>query len=131
MVCRQSRNRQRSPAFAYSLGLFQNFGQPEIILFGLDLDTMHTLINNVGDLARKGARFLPGDSSDELLEAYTCAFRPVSRAQLRDHMTYTQWFYGDDEVPAVQLVWPDRNGNLPWDEGFDERYRAGQPDLSR
>ena len=33
------------PAFAYSLGLFENFNHPEIILFGLDLDTMHTLIN--------------------------------------------------------------------------------------
>lgn len=118
-------------AFAYSLGLFKTFGQPEVILFGLDLDTMHTLINDVGEAVRKGRRFAAGDSCDELLDGYTCTFRSVSPAHLRDNMTYTQWFYGHDEFPAVQLVWPDRNGKFPWDDGFDDRYRAAQPDLSK
>ena len=118
------------PAFAYSLGLFENLGQPEVILFGLDLDTMHTLINDVGELARKRGCFRNGDTSDELLEGYTCGFRHVTLENLRNRMTYTQWYYGHDEFPAVQLVWPDMSGKLPWELGFDERYRGDQPDLS-
>ena len=62
------------PAFAYSLGLFENFNHPEISLFGLDLDTMHTLINDVGELVRSGQRFDAGDTSDRLLDGFTVGF---------------------------------------------------------
>ena len=33
-------------AFAYSMGLYENFLHPELILFGLDLNVMHQLIND-------------------------------------------------------------------------------------
>jgi hypothetical protein len=118
-----------APAFAYSLGLFENFNHPEIILFGLDLETMHTLINDVGELVRSGQRFAAGDTSDQLLDGFTCAFRPVAKSQYGAHVTYTVWYYGNEEFPVLQLVWPDMNGRFPWDGEFDERYRPDQPDL--
>jgi len=39
-------------AFAYSMGLYENFHHPEIVLFGLDLEVMHRLINNAGSRIR-------------------------------------------------------------------------------
>ena len=27
----------------------------------------------------------------------------------------------------LQFLWPDRNGRLPWDEGYDPRLRVAQP----
>jgi hypothetical protein len=42
------------PAFAYSIGLWQKFGHPEIICFGLSIETLHGLINDVGELVRNG-----------------------------------------------------------------------------
>jgi len=32
-----------APGWAYSVGLFQNFGHPEIMVFGLDLDLMQLI----------------------------------------------------------------------------------------
>jgi hypothetical protein len=66
-----------------------------------------------------------------LLEDSVCGFRNVTRENLQNRMTFTQWYYGHDQFPAVQLFWPGRNGKLPWEVAFDERYRAEQPDLSR
>ncbi len=100
-------------------------------MFGLDVDTMHTLINDVGEMVRGGGNFVSGSRSAELLEGFTCEFRTVAKSQSGEHMTYTLWYYGHDNFPSLQLVWPDMDGNLPWEEGFDERYRADQPDLSQ
>jgi hypothetical protein len=40
------------PSFAYSIGLFQTFGHPEIIICGLGLDLMHQMINILRDCQR-------------------------------------------------------------------------------
>ena len=55
------------PAFAYSMGLYENFHHPEIVLFGLDLDVMHRLINNAGSRIRDGLKFEEGQKYDDLL----------------------------------------------------------------
>lgn len=36
------------PGFAYSFGVYKEFGHPEIIIFGLPEETVHRLINDVG-----------------------------------------------------------------------------------
>lgn len=40
------------PDFAYSVGMFRTLSHPEILIFGLPLDTMHRLINDVGERVR-------------------------------------------------------------------------------
>jgi hypothetical protein len=42
------------PAFAYSIGLYHSFRHPEIVAFGLKLDTLHRLINICGDRIKAG-----------------------------------------------------------------------------
>ena len=37
-----------------------------------------------------------------------------------------EWYSGD-EYRVVQLAWPDRNGWLPWESGFDHRLLLAQP----
>jgi Domain of unknown function (DUF4262) len=44
------------------LGLHENFGHPEMIIFGLDFDTMHQLINAAGERIRQGERFENGQA---------------------------------------------------------------------
>ena len=36
-------------------------------------------------------------------------------------------FHGRDDYRVCQFVWPDRNGKMPWDEGYDNRLRLAQP----
>ena len=37
---------QEGTRMAFSIGLFHNFGHPEIVVFGLDPDLMHSIINS-------------------------------------------------------------------------------------
>jgi hypothetical protein len=117
------------PAFAYSLGLYEKFAHPELILFGLDLDTMHRLINDAGEQIRNGKRFEDSRQYDDLLDGYPCAFRLARRTAYDSHLTYTKWFYKGSDFPTLQMLWPDQNSCFPWDAGFDERYRRNQTAL--
>ena len=65
--------------FAYTVGLRQTFGHPELILVG-EWSSAHPILNGVGGLVREGARFAPGDSSDDVLEGYPARFGAVLRA---------------------------------------------------
>jgi hypothetical protein len=48
------------PAFAYSMGLYENFHHPEIVVFGLNLDLMHRLINFACERIREGQKYEEG-----------------------------------------------------------------------
>lgn len=43
--------------------------------------------------------------------------------------TATAW-YRTNELSIVQLLWPDRNGFLPGEVGFDQKLRFAQPLLT-
>jgi Domain of unknown function (DUF4262) len=117
------------PAFAYSIGLYENFKHPEIILFGLDLRAMHQVINDVGKRIREGERFSEAHRYDDLFEGYECEFRKVNSNHYDGLLNYAIWYYKDEPFPALQLIWPDSAGVFPWEEGYDERFRKEQPSL--
>jgi hypothetical protein len=117
------------PGFAYSLGLYKEFGHPEIIIFGLAEETMHRLVNDVGEQVRSGVTYSAGHQTSDLLKGYPCAFGAVNPLQYRETCTWTVWFYESDRFPALQLFWPDKLNRFPWEPNFDEQLRDRQPDL--
>jgi Domain of unknown function (DUF4262) len=119
------------PSFAYSFGLYEEFGHPEIIIFGLAEETMHRLINDVGKQVRSGVKYSAGDRTSGLLNGYSCAFSMVNPLHYRETCTWTVWFYESDRFPALQLFWPDKLNRFPWEPDFDEQLRDRQPDLSQ
>jgi len=40
------------PGFVYSIGLYKNYGHPEIICFGLKTEVMASIINHARDLVK-------------------------------------------------------------------------------
>ena len=118
------------PAFAYSVGLYGHFNHPEIILFGLDLALMHRIINDAARRIQQGQRYEEGPRYDDLVEAYQCEVRRVSPRHYDGFLNYALWYYKSAQFPVLQLVWPDRTGLFPWDEGVDEAFRQKQPILS-
>jgi hypothetical protein len=117
------------PAFAYSMGLYENFLHPELIIFGLDLDVMHRLIDDAAKRIRRGHRYEEGRRYDDLLQVYPCEFRKVDPSRHNGLVNWAIWYYQSLPFPVVQLVWPDPAGLFPWEAGFDERYRERQPTL--
>jgi len=116
-----------NPGWAYSIGLFHTFRHPEILIFGLDGDLMHQLINHVGQGARDGARIEPERDYGDILERYRCMFRPVKTSWYPHVLGYATWFYKGSAFPALQLFWPDKSQRYPWDPDFEARFLGDQP----
>ena len=120
---------EEGDAFAYSTGLFLRFGQPEVVMFGLALDTMHRIINTVGQQMKQGVKFSPDHDYADLLENYPCRFKCVDKSQYRENLGWSVWFYQGLEFPTLQCFWPDRNGHFPWQPECRAGTRKLQPFL--
>ena len=117
------------PGFAYSIGLYESFGQPEILIVGLGTETMHWMINEIGGRLKQGERVEAEGRIDWLLEGHDCAMRQVAPAHYRDYLGYARWYYRGDGFPVLQCAWPDKAGRFPWEPAFDPALRDRQPDL--
>jgi hypothetical protein len=118
------------PDFAYSIGLFRTFGHAELIMFGLRPDTMHRIINDIGESIRRGVPVRAGAVSGEFLEGYDVTFRAVPKYQYAGHFGWGLSYYGAEEFPALQVIYPDRHGRWPWQDGVVEEFRQIQPVLA-
>ena len=100
------------PRWSHTVGL-TGLGHPEVIVVGLPFEAGEKYLNLVGEAVRAGARFSPGAATTALTDADSpVVFLAVEDA---DRLTVAEQFYGS--VDALQLVWPDSAGTLPWQEG--------------
>ena len=100
------------PRYSYTVGLAA-WQHPEVIVVGLPFQAGETYLNLVGEAVRAGARFTPGTTTTALTDADS----PVVFLQVEDtaRLTVAEQYNGSAE--ALQLVWPDSTGKLPWEEG--------------
>jgi uncharacterized protein DUF4262 len=121
-----------APQFAFSIGLFLNFEQPEIIIFGLDPETARIIINAIRDYSATGERFVAGTRTDRLLVHHDVYFLEVPVAMYPEYLGSAIWFYQSlaRPFPCVQLVWPDGEGRFPWDPDYDDNFKQSQPILT-
>jgi hypothetical protein len=117
------------PPFAHTIGLHRTFGAPEVICFGLDLATLHALLNLSGEALREGRQLELQLPFEGILSAYPVTFQPVDSRHLPDHLGYAIWFHECRPFPVLQLVWPDQDGRFPWDPNCAETTRSLQPRL--
>jgi len=116
-----------TPAWAYSIGLFRTFNHPEILIFGQEVDLMHSMINAIGDGVRAGKSFAVNGRYPNLIEAYSCTFKPVNPIWCGPFLGFATWFYGGMEYPVWQCFWPDFDGRFPWEANFNEELSWAQP----
>ena len=100
------------PRYSYTVGLAA-WQHPEVIVVGLPFQAGETYLNLVGEAVREGARFTTGAATTALTDADS----PVVFLQVTDteRLSVAEQFSGS--VQALQLVWPDSTGLLPWQEG--------------
>jgi hypothetical protein len=118
------------PDFAYSIGLVRTYAHPEIIVVGLPMDVAHNIINDLGAAVRDGARFNAGQISGAFLKDYDVTFRAVPEYQYGAYLGWGQQVYGRSDFPVLQLIYPDRAGRWPWQDGVASQFRALQPVLA-
>lgn len=116
------------PGYAYSIGFPERFSFPEVVVFGLTPAAANGLVELVADLLAGGTVIPVGTELVGLFDNdLRCAFVPISADVVASLLgTAVAWRRGG-AFEAVQLLWPDRNGFLPTEVGFDRRLVAAQP----
>ena len=123
--------RGERPAFAYTVGMWHSFGQPEIIVIGLLDEVAHDLLDKLADEVEAGRRFAAGEQHDGLVHGYPVRLLGVGDAQAAQWLPLVGWAYERSDVPCLQLVYPDRQGRWPWQPDVRDGFRRIQPVLER
>ncbi len=117
-----------APGYAYTVGVPDLAGFPELVVFGLAPVAANGLLGLVTDALRGGTEIPIGVELVGLLDNdLRCCLAPVDPATHAERFpTLAAWYRG--ATPAVvQLLYPDRNGFMPYEVGFDQRMRFAQP----
>ncbi|MEQ4719501.1 DUF4262 domain-containing protein [Nonomuraea sp. B19D2] len=104
------------PPFAYSIGFGSSFDQPEVVVAGLPEETSGSVLSSVQAMLAEGLAYGDGDTSGDILEGFSVQFRAISQDLLNANLVQASVFYGERSFSALQLVWPDRDGNFPGEE---------------
>lgn len=120
-----------SPAFAYSIGLWETYSHPEIICFGLPDNLGHEIINDVAEIIKGGEELKIGKIYYEIFEQSKTTFLKVDQENIVDYFGAALNYYGNNNFDALELIWTDRNDRFPWEEYFEEEFVFQQPLLDR
>jgi hypothetical protein len=116
-----------APGWAFSIGLYRKFNHPEVVVFGLTTELSHSLINTIGENVRAGKIFKIDAEYPDLIDAYNCIIKPVNSIWYKHFLGYANWFYKSENYPALQCIWPDRNGRYPGEPEFNPNWLWAQP----
>jgi hypothetical protein len=111
------------PPFNYTVG-FKLREHPELLIMGLNMETMHGLLGVIYEQVKSGTRFNPDTYYQFVIENHRVAFVEITDPFGEYPMTMTRHLMG--EFQALQLVWPDAQDRFPWHEDFDPEYRLYQ-----
>jgi hypothetical protein len=114
-----------SPLFAYTVGLVGS-GHPELIVYGLPLEVASSILNDLAEHVAAGGRLHAGDRLTRDESDYGMVLVAVDDTA---PLGLARGVYGP-EVRALQLVYPDDEHRMPWDDGCDP-YVASLPLLGR
>ena len=121
-----------APPFSFTIGHFHKRNHPEIIVIGLPAQVSHELLNVAAVLVNGGKKSLiPYKKYTDFTETLSVAFVPVNVGNYGEYLGYANWYYGSlpKPYPVLQMVWPDKEGKLPWEKDYDKRYFKLQPVL--
>ncbi len=117
-----------TPAYAYTIGMPEAVGFADVAVFGLTPVAANGLVTLVADACRGGTNIPVGVELVGLFDnELRCYFAPIDTDVHGDlFATATAWHRGN-RYEMVQLLFPDRNGFMPYEAGYEQRMRLAQP----
>jgi hypothetical protein len=119
------------PEYSFTIGLFQTYGHPELIIFGLSSTVAHSILSIATHEAERGEPIDVNAPTDALLHGHTCCLAEVPASQYHDHVGFARWYYLGNGFPLYQIVWPSRSGLFPWHPEATEEFKAIQPVIAQ
>lgn len=104
--------------FAYTVGLAAK-GHPELISFGLPVEVAQDVLNDLAGRTLAGQTIAPGLPLYDVIVGHPVRFLEVREPT--EHLGMSSLLYGSTEQPvrALQVVFPDRHGRWPWEDGSE------------
>ena len=121
---------EEGPSFSYSIGLYETFGHPEVILIGLTIDLAQSLINNIGHTIKEGGSYAEEKFYSDILDNYDCKMLKVHEAHYAEYVGRAMDHY-NAPFPLIQCVYPTVQGAFPWDEEWPKDLDFTQPVLNK
>jgi hypothetical protein len=107
------------PEFAYSIGLYLNYLQPEIVIVELDHTVAGRVINRIAKHFKNGGTLTCGMPYSGFYDASPLMFRELRMTEHTEELGFAIWFYcsrsGGLTFPVFQAIWPDKTGRFPSD----------------
>jgi len=117
-----------TPGYAYTIGLTADVGFPETAVFGLTPSAAKGLLGLVADACRGGTEIPLGVELVGLLDnELRCLFAPVDLGPWGPLFGAAAHWYEGRPFEVVQLLYPDRNGFMPYEAGYEQRMSLAQP----
>lgn len=117
-----------TPAYAYSIGFPAAVDFPDVAVFGLTPVAANGLVTLVADARRGGTEIPIGVELVGLLDNELRAmFAPIDLDRWGPWFATAAAWYRGEPFEMVQLLYPDRNGFMPYEAGFEQRMTLAQP----
>ncbi len=114
--------------FAYSIGIFQNFGQPELLMIGPDSNSAARYVNRYGALIKeKSETYSAGNFYSGIMDELDICMIDANDEAKEEFTLSCNWFYKSRNYPLMQCIWPSIKGFWPWDAHAWEDYKNRQP----
>jgi hypothetical protein len=118
--------------YVYTIGFPERFQFPEVVVFGLQPVAARGLFDLLAELLDGGTEIPFGIELTGLFDNdLRCVFAPVDMTEHGELFTTAAGWRRSTDFEVVQLLWPDRNGFLPTESGFDRRVVHAQPVIGR
>lgn len=112
------------PSFAYSIGFEESFSHPEIMIFGLSKDVMHSLLSNLVTDIKSGIFFLPNEKVKGVLNGnFEVMFKKMKPEFLSEYAGTARDYY-QKPFEVLVMLWPDKNNVLPFEQSCQLTVQA-------
>ena len=118
-----------SPGWGHTIGLWERYRHPELLIFGSEPPQLAELLNALGERVRAGRRFTAGDDEAGLLQGLGFAFRAMAPRWVGVFLGNAAWHYRSESIPVLQGFWPDSKGRFPWHTDCTRAVADEQPQL--
>lgn len=118
---------QKDPGYAYTVGLFENYSHPEIMIAGLPRETSAGILNQLGHRVSRGENFEICEPTDKVIRGHKARFTLMHPSWTERMMGLNDLYIPMENLPAIQTLWPDEEGLFPDEVGCDDQVRRLQP----
>ncbi|ABD81607.1 DUF4262 domain-containing protein [Saccharophagus degradans] len=103
--------------FSYSIGFEESFDHPEIMIFGLKRETMHSILSGIASDIKEGRKFEEGVRTGNVLSGeFEVIFKSVNEEFLPEYAGIATSFY-NKPFRMMVMFWPDKSNILPTEVG--------------